>query len=224
MYNKTKFIIILSTVITVLASCVTKMPISSSLFDTSKKTGIIVVNEGIATYEFVDGRLVKLIYDVKRFKEPLDIVDKKLNTKNIFSQHYSGIFLKHNIQLKNVQGKLTLEYLDAFKKPNSKKKYAKKDFRFFKEKYNIDRLVVVDVNFGLLLSKSGLIVLEKFGLCMIETEIIDLEDNSLLFKDNSKGEIKVEGKWKTPPNYDNLYAPIRKALENVLMLETIKLR
>ena len=205
-----------------------------NLFDINKKTGIIIINGGISTYIInsdanlaMFGMLGSLLSERgnayestegRRFKEALTVVEKRLNIKNIFLQTYKSIYNKKGIDVIKIKGKLTLEYLDPFKKPRrTKKKYSQYDFRFIKEKYNVEQLIVVDVKYGLLLNINN-------GICEFDTRIIDLEDNSLLYRNSSLGNIDVEGKWNTPPKYDNLYNAIRKAIENAILLEKINFR
>ncbi len=206
-----------------------------SLLDKNKKTGIIIINEGISTYTIslgansgMFGMLGVLLSEKgntyesgerKRFVEALTVVEKRLNVKNLFLQVYKTVFSEKGIDVIKLKGKLTLDYLDSFKKPrrSKKKKYSKYDFRFIKDKFNVEQLIVVDVKYGLLLDT-------KYGICEIETRIINLEDNSLLYRNSSLGNIDVEGKWKTPPEFDNLYNAIRKAIENAILLEKIKFR
>jgi len=206
----------------------------TNIFDKNKKTGIIIINEGISTYIInsdgsygMFGILGGLISkggggyestEGKRFSEALKVVENRLNIKNLFLQTYKTIYEKKGIDIVKIKGKLTLEYLDSFKKPRrTKKKYSRYDFRFIKEKYKVEQLIVVDVKYGLLLNSNN-------GVCEIFTRVIDLEDNSLIYKNSSLGNIDVEGKWKTPPEYESLYNAIRKAIENAILLEKIKFR
>ena len=201
-----------------------KVQKSTDLYDSSKKIGVIIVNDGISTFNYIEGRyLDSHDVDTKRFIEPLNVVSKRLNANSLFLQTYKTIFNKNKIEVKEIEGTLTFQYLDRFKKPKkAEKEYSTYDYKFIKEKFDVDRLIVTEVKYGLLLYKSGLIVVEKRGLCSISTEIIDLDDNSLLYKNESLSKILVEGKWKTPPDYDNLYDPIRKALENAILIEKMK--
>ena len=222
-----KLRVLLLVVFTVSAS-LAQISEKSSLFNKSKKTGIIIINEGISAYIVSPGLNFGMLtpkglnsYETnerKRYKEALEVVENRLNVKNLFLQTYKSIYEKKGIDIIKIKGKLTLEYLDSFKKPRrSKKKYSKYDFRFIKEKYNIDQLIVADVKYGLLLNNNN-------GICEIITRVIDLGDNSLLHIDSSLGNIDVEGKWKTPPEYESLYNAIRKAIENAILLEKIKFR
>lgn len=190
-------------------------------FSGDKKIGIIVVRNDIETYkEGSQGLLEHALTLGVKFKEPLKVIEKRLNAKNLFLQTYKTIYSKKGIDLIEIEGTLTFEYLDAFSKPRrSEKKYSKYDYRFIKDKYEVDELIVADIKNGLLIDYYGVIVVEKNGYCSISTEIIDLNDNSLFYKNTSEGKIKVEGKWDTPPNYDNLYYPIRKAIENSILIE-----
>ncbi|MGY0427222.1 MAG: hypothetical protein ACWIPI_10425 [Polaribacter sp.] len=61
------------------------------------------------------------------------------------------------------------------------------------------------------------------GNCRIDSEIIDLSNNSILFKDFSNSVEKIKGKWKTPPEYENLMNAISGAISKTMNLEKNKL-
>lgn len=63
----------------------------------------------------------------------------------------------------------------------------------------------------------------KIGNCRIDSEIIDLSDNSIVFKNFSNSVEKIKGKWKTPPEYENLKHSISGAIEKTINLEKTKL-
>ena len=213
--------VIFSLIILIISCAPVRITTNPKLYDTSKKIGIIIVNDGISTFNYIEGKYIDSHgVDTKRFIEPLNVVSKRLNANSLFLQTYKIIFNKNNIEVKEIEGTLTFEYLDRFKKPKkTDKAYSIYDYQFIKEKFGVDRLIVAEVKYGLLLYKSGLIVVEKRGLCSISAEIIDLSDNSLLYKNESLAKILVEGKWNIPPDYDNLYYPIRKAIENSILIE-----
>jgi len=75
----------------------------------------------------------------------------------------------------------------------------------------------IKVKHGILVSYYGMIELEKEGYIKIETEIVDLTDNSLLQQDNFQTIAKINGNWKEGENYQNLKNAIQEAINNSII-------
>ncbi|TYC08432.1 hypothetical protein ES677_14470 [Bizionia gelidisalsuginis] len=211
-------------ILTAVSSCAVKMPLSSNYYSNQKKVGVIYLIDSIGVYrEGAQGLLDMALTAGKRFKEPLSIVDKKINPNNDIKDLYIQIFKTKGKPLKDIDFEYDIEKLTKFEKPSSsKKKFHKYDLRFLKDK-GIDELLIVDVQYGLLVSYYGMIETGKTGNCRIDSEIIDLSDNSIVFKDFSNSVEKINGKWKTPPRYENLKNSISGAIVKTINLERSKL-
>ncbi|AUP79239.1 hypothetical protein [Flavivirga eckloniae] len=212
-------IIILITI----SSCAVKMPLSDNYYTNQKKVGVVYLIDSIRVYrEGSQGLLDVALTPGKRFKEPLQIVDKKINPTNEIKGLYEGIFSAKGKPLKEIQFDYDVKKLKKFEKPSSsKKKYHKYDLRSLKDK-GVDELLIVSVSYGLLVSYYGMIETGKKGNSHIASEIIDLTDNSIVFKGYSDSVEKIKGKWKTPPEYENLANSISNAISKTINLEKTK--
>ncbi|MFL0102041.1 hypothetical protein [Tenacibaculum maritimum] len=211
-------------ILTTIMSCAVKMPLPSNYYSNQKKVGVIYLIDSIGVYkQGAQGLLDMALTAGKRFKEPLSIVDKKINPNNDIKDLYRQLFKTKGKPLNEIDFKYSIEKLTKFEKPSSsKKKYHKYDLRFLKNK-GIEELLIVDVQYGLLVSYYGMIETGKMGNCRIDSEIIDLSDNSIVFKDFTNSVEKIKGKWKTPPEYENLANSISGAITKTIGLEKTKL-
>lgn len=218
---KYDFLIAGSILIFFLNSCGSSMiPMKNNFYSNSKKLGIIYITDNIGIYKAgAQGLLDMAITPGDRFKEPLMIVDKTVNpTKQIES------LFKENLISKN-KDFIVLDYiydpsnLGKFEQPEgSKIKYHKYDLRDLKNK-GIDELLIINTKYGLLVSYYGMIETGKSGYCRIDTEIIDLNDNSIIQKSLIDASEKINGQWKTPPKYENLENAIGAAISATIVKE-----
>jgi hypothetical protein len=65
--------------------------------------------------------------------------------------------------------------------------------------------------------REGQIETGKAGYCRIDTEIIDLSNNSIIQKSLIDAREKINGKWKTPPEYGNLEKAIETAITATIL-------
>ena len=69
-----------------------------------------------------------------------------------------------------------------------------------------------------------MIEVKKIGYCSIYSEIIDLDDNSIVYKTTSLGMGKIKGNWNAPPDYESLKTAIKTAIDNSIELEKTKFK
>ncbi len=81
------------------------------------------------------------------------------------------------------------------------KKYPTYDFSSYKNKYGIDELLFVNVNYGFMISYYGMIETGKAAYTGITTQIIDLNDQHLILS-NPSAKQEILKKWKDN-NYEN---------------------
>lgn len=210
-------------IITTISSCAVKMPLSDNYYSNQKKVGVIYLIDSIGVYkEGAQGLLDMALTSGNRFKEPLSIIDKKINPNEDIKDLYRQLFKTKGKTLEEIDFDYDIEKLTKFEKPSSDKKFHKYDLRFLKDK-GIDELLIIDAQYGLLVSYYGMIETGKMGNCRIDAEIIDLSDNSIIFKDFSNSVEKIKGDWKTPPEYENLSNSISTAIKKTIELEKSKL-
>jgi hypothetical protein len=73
-------------------------------------------------------------------------------------------------------------------KTKFEQKYSKKDYRNLKTN-NVDEIMFVKVKYGILVSYYGMIELDK-RYVNTATEVVDLNDNSLLQQETFKQQLK----------------------------------
>jgi hypothetical protein len=99
------------------------------------------------------------------------------------------------------------------------KKFADKDFRNFKQKYNIDFLIVISIaKYGTAREYYGFIPLgAPSGLFEANGMMVDLNNNKYIwYREMSDNESikKVEGDWDQAPDYPNLTKAIMGAMNS----------
>lgn len=198
------------------ASCVTTLPLNQQFYN-NKKVGIIVQVDSISMAKAGgQGLLDMALTPGNRFTEPLKKIEPKFNLEENLKSEISSILNLKNKQFHFITEKVNYETLSKFEKPNSEKKYSKKDFRNLKTVSNVEEILFVKVKFGILVSYYGAIELDKQGYVNIGTELVNLDDNSLLQQENFQTVVKVQGNWKKGEDFGNLTNSIQEAINNSL--------
>ncbi|MEM9685832.1 MAG: hypothetical protein AAF934_02800 [Bacteroidota bacterium] len=204
--------------------CAVKIPLSTTYFQNNKKVGVIYNIDSISVYkQGAQGLLDMALTSGKRFREPLNIVDKTINPTEKIKNQYRNTFSQHNKSLIEIDYDYDVKKMTKFTKPSDSKKYHKYDLRALRSN-GIDEVLIINVRYGLLVSYYGMIETGKAGDCRIESEIIDLTDNSIIYKNFSVYSERIKGKWKTPPDYENLKNSIELAINNTLEQEKAKFK
>ncbi|NJM80793.1 MAG: hypothetical protein HC854_16465 [Flavobacterium sp.] len=212
-----KYIILLLSGI-IVTSCATVVPLNKEFYNT-KKVGVILQIDSIRMAKSgSQGLLDMALTPGNRFTEPLKKVEPKLNINEIIKNEITYILNKRNKQFEYLTEKIDFKSLNNFEKPNSKKKYSKKDYRHLKKTNDVDEILLVNVNYGILVSYYGVIETGKNGYVNIRSQIIDLSDNSLLQNDNVMTTSKIIGNWKEGEDYSNLKNSNEEAITNSTIL------
>jgi hypothetical protein len=197
-----------------LTSCVTALPINKQFYN-SKKVGVILQVDSIGMAKAGSQGLLDMAFTPgNRFKEPLQEVEPKLNLNEILTAEITNILNSKSKQFKFITENIDYQKLDKFDKPNSDKKYSKKDFRNLKTVNNVDEIMYIKVKYGLLVSYYGVIETGKQGYVNIATEIVDLTDNGLLQQQNIQTVASIKGNWKKGEDFGNLKSAIQEAIDN----------
>ncbi|MEC4049638.1 hypothetical protein OX284_009380 [Flavobacterium sp. SUN046] len=208
---KLSFAILLLLTIT---SCVSSLPLNQQFYNT-KKVGIILQVDSIGVAKAgSQGLLDMALTQGVRFKEPLKKVESNIELTQPLKNEISYFLNFKNKQFVFIDEKLDYKALKDFEKPSSDKKYSKKDFRNYKASHNVDEILYVKVRHGILVSYYGVIETGKQGYCNIESEVIDLEDNSLLQKETLQTMADIKGNWKDGDDYANLKEAIQAAINS----------
>jgi hypothetical protein len=195
-------------------SCVTTLPLNQQFYN-AKKVGIILQVDSIGMAKAGgQGLLDMALTPGNRFTEPLKKVEPKFNLNETLKTEITNILNSKNKQFQFINEKINYETLTKFEKPNSDKKYSKKDFRNLKSSNNVDEIMYVKVKYGILVSYYGVIELDKQGYVNISTEIVDLNDNSLLQQETFQSVAKMNGNWKKGEDFENLKNSIQDAINS----------
>ena len=117
-------------------SCVTTIPLNKEFYNT-KKVGVIIQVDSIGMAKAgAQGLLDMAFTPGNRFREPLKTIEPKLNFNETIQTEIINVLSSKNKQFKVITEKIDLQTLTKFEKPNSDKKYSKKDFRNLKSLYN----------------------------------------------------------------------------------------
>lgn len=201
----------------VATSCVSTVAINQQFYN-SKKVGVIVQVDSISMAKAGgQGLLDMALTSGNRFTEPLKSVEPKFNVQENIKNEIAAILKSKNKQFEFLDLKLNYKGLDKFEKPNSDTKYSKKDFRNLKTTTNVDEILYLNVKYGLLVSYSGMIEISKQGYVLISSELVDLNDNSLLQQETFQSVANIKGNWKKGDDYENLSNSIQEAIDNVVL-------
>lgn len=195
-----------------LTGCVSTLPINQQFYN-SKKVGIILNVEPIGMSKAgSQGLLDMALTPGHKYEEPLKSVESKIEFKQKLQNEISELLKNKGKNFEFINENLTS--FKKFKKPNSDKKYSKFDYRNLKTKNNLDEILVVNAKHGILVSYYGVIETGKEGYAQVSTEIIDLQDNSLLQQENLQNSAKIKGNWKKGEDYENLRLSIEEAIKS----------
>jgi hypothetical protein len=197
-----------------ITSCVSTLPLNQQFYN-SKKVGIVLQVDSIGMAKAGgQGLLDMALTPGNRFTEPLKKIEPKFNLQDTLKSEISSLLNSKNKQFQFINENVNYTELAKFKKPNSSKKYSKKDFRSLKSTNNVNEILYVKVKYGILVSYYGMIELDKQGYVNIATELVDPSDNSLLQQENFQTVAKMEGNWKKGEDYGNLTNAIQAAINN----------
>jgi len=191
---------------------VSTVPLNQNFYS-SKKVGVILEVDSIGMAKAGSQGLLDMAFTPgNRFRDPLKNIEPKLNVNETIKAEITSILNAKNKQFHFITEKIDIRNLTKFDKPNSDKKYSKKDFRNLKTANSVDEIIVVKVKYGLLVSYYGVIETGKQGYINIGSEIIDLDDNSLLQQDNIQTVANIKGNWKKGDDFENLKNAIQDAI------------
>ncbi len=156
-----------------------------------------------------------------KYQAALDALEPTLNPTEKVKEFYKNLFIGFGKNAIIIDEKMDPTVLVDFKSPKgSGKKYYEKDIRFLKDKYQVDNVLLVGVNYGVRSIYSyGVVEQNRRGMASINTEIVDVSDNSYIVTDGSQYWEKIDGDWDTPPAYENLKKSIAAAIDNGLSKE-----
>lgn len=194
--------------------CSHKIPLHVNFYD-EKKIGVVIIVDSISRFKFgSQGKLDKSLSSGAKYKQALKSIGKKINPKPKFLEITKRKLTEKNKPFIIISDNLNFKTFESYKKSDTinKFKYYTKDVRSLKSKYDIEQLMLVKVKYGLSINYYSMIETSKGGLTTIDVDIINLNDNTIIYKDLIKVYEIFNGKWNTPPIYKELDDNINKSL------------
>lgn len=206
-------------VLFLVSSCITTVPISQKFYKGTKVGVIIQMNNDPSVIKAQTNGITKIITDPdNKYYIGISKLKSNLNFKESLKTEISTALNGKNKTFEIISDNFNDASLTKFHAPNLEKEYSKLDFRFMKEKYNVDEIFFIKVhNYGLLLVYSGVLLATKRGHTLIDTQIIDLKDNSLLQQKRFETNTKIKGNWKREGDYKNLQTAIQITIDNSIL-------
>jgi hypothetical protein len=210
-------------------SCATKIPLSSNYINSQSRLGLILNSKLESTGSSSGGGLglvgalaSNALQPKTKYDDALNTIGPYLNPDEKIKQLYIDAFSGKRKQIIVVDELLDAKQLKDYKVPKTSKKYFEKDLTYLKDRYQIDEVLIVTVRYGLYSRYKYGIETARYGKAYIYPEIIDLSDNSIIYKDATRALTLIRGEWKTPPAYDNLKSGISKSIEQAISTEKAK--
>jgi hypothetical protein len=207
-------------IILIASSCaVKKYTLDPGFYSSGSDLGLVLIKNDISTRRSGQSALGMAVTNNTKYDTQLKVVDPKLHPERKFKTMYSNLFESRGKSLKIVDIDLNGEHLRAFSSPDGEKKYYKADIRSLKDKYNIDELMIVTIDYGLNQNYSGMFEAGKGGYAHVISQIVNLADNSIIYKGEAWGNGRLEKGWDTPPDYEPLRMAIDAAINQAIESE-----
>ena len=218
-----KLITQLMLIIIIMTSCaIKKYTISSDFYSSGSELGLLQITNDIGTRRSGQSAVVLATTNKNKYDEPLMAVDPRLDPEKKFMRMYLDIFKSKGKKIVVIEDSFTERQYPEFEKPDRDKDYYKYDLRSLKEKYKVDELMIVIIDYGLFQNYSGMIEMGKGGYSHVVSNIINLNDNSLIYKGETWGNGKLKSKWDNPPDYEFLREAVDAAINQSVELERTK--
>ncbi len=207
-------------IILLTSSCaVKKYTLEPGFYSSGSDLGLILVKNDISTRRSGQSVLGAAVTNYTKYDTQLQAVDPKLDPERKFKTMYSNLFESKGKSFTIVDNKFDEEQYQEFEAPDNDKKYYKSDIRSLKGKYSVDELMIVTIDYGLIQNYSGMFEAGKGGYSHIVSNIVNLDDNSIIYKGETWGNGRLENKWDTPPDYEFLREAIDAAINQSIELE-----
>lgn len=210
-----RFIKLIAVVIVVLTlwSCAAAVPLDRHFYS-RKKVGVIIQVDSIRmSKQGSQGLLDIALTPGNRFRETLKTIEPQMKVEERIKSEMTRILNSKSKEFVFIDDEFDYEKLGKFIRPKSPREYSKKDYRPLKSKYNVDELIYIKANYGLLVIYSGMIEAGKEGYVRIFSEIVNLEDNMLLHDEFINQSVDIKGNWKEGEDFSNLKTAINAALD-----------
>lgn len=202
-----------------ITGCITTVFISQEFYKGTKVGVIIQMDDDPMVIKATTGGTTEIITNPNnKFYVGLSKIKSNFTFKESLKKEITNALTKKNKTFEIISDNFNDASLTKFESPNLEVDYPKLDFRFMKEKYNVDEILFIKVhNYGLLLVYSGVLLVTKKGHTIIDTQIIDLKDNSLLQQKRFETNTGIKGGWNSGGNYKNLQTAIQSTIDKSIL-------
>lgn len=220
-FTKTILLMFLTALLT-FSCAVKKYTVNPSFYSSGSDLGLIMVTNDITTRRSGASVLGAALIDYHKYDAPLEAVDPKLDPDKKFRRMYLGLFESKGKDITQVDDQFDREQFPEFSAPDKTREYFEYDLRTLKDNYNVDELMIVMVDYGLNQNYSGAFEAGKGGYAHVVSTIVNLGDNSIIYKGETWGNGKLKSKWDTPPDYEYLREAIDAAINQAVEIEKTK--
>lgn len=208
-------------VILILASscAVKRYTLDPGFYSSGSDLGLVLIKNDISTRRSGQSALGMAVTDNTKYDSQLKVVDRKLHPERKFKTMYSNLFESKGKSFKIMDINYDVDHFAEFSSPGGEKEFYKADIRSLQDEYHIDELMIVTIDYGLNQNYSGMFEAGKGGYSHIVTQIVNLADNSIIYKGETWGNGRLEKGWDTPPDYEPLRMAIDAAINQALESE-----
>ena len=200
--------------------------LKSSFYNTKKKIAVIY---NIDSVNFCKNGKQSFVADLltgtDKFEKPFKSVSSKIPLEPLIKDLYKKLFTQKNHDLIEIDLNLNdLKSFNRFKETSDiKTKYYKYDIRSLK-KEGIDALLLVSAKYFMSVEYDGVFRENEEISCIIESMIIDLNDNSIMHDDSSADVREIDNiYYGDNPDYKNLMNIIMETIQTAINKEKSKL-
>jgi len=198
-------------------------------FQTSSRLGLVIVTHSI---EYVGQNGVPLgrfgAFTVKwktksggKYDKALAAVEPTVDPTEKLKSLYSDLYQSKGKKIAAVNVNFDTTFSEFKKRSTGGENYFEKDIRFLGEKLHLDELLIVFVRYGLTMSSRLGIEISGGGFVSVDSQIINLHDNSIYMSQDSNSRSSLDGPWDSA-DYYFLKSCISEAIEKVIKKEKKK--
>jgi len=200
--------LVLLPIVLLLYGCLSNPKSSSNQEQLPTTTGILIVSDGVNLATSYNPELRKWA-DREReyFKGILQPIEVVVNPTAELYEMYQETFEANGKQYLIIEENFSTD--DFPKTFTYDKRYSRYDVSRVKEKYDIDELLFVKLDYGLWVGHFS-----DQGYCRIYSEIINLKNKKLRYRKPNTKRVALDGKWDEDTNYPHL----KKAVKNAITL------
>ena len=204
-----------------LVSCQVNVPMNAEYLNKPSKVGIFVhVNDPKKHREGSQGLLDLAVTSGDKYQPMLDLAKEKITFRDELISIYSESLKAKGKEVVIIDEVFDPKIAAKFKGDKAEgKKYSYYDLRNLKEKYGVDDVIFVNVNWGVLISYYSMIETGRAGYIYLDNNVVNTADNTLYFAQNNVKMEIIKGKWNTPPNYENAFGKIADAVNKAIEVE-----